>query len=183
VPGTSTAADWAANSGQWGAGGNTVVSYLDNGQVSLMDSTGLDERYPAQFGNGTYATGVSIAGGANPQAWAGLALTNNGITGSWGTGGYLVFLRANGSVGIYKSGTGQVVADVPTGTSPTTKPVRLRVLKTGANFQVYVNNNLYPFINWTDTSPPAWAIGSFGLANLQAPATFANVTYNGNDAR
>ena len=49
--------------------------------------------------------------------WAGLALTNDGITRSWSTGGYVVFLRANGNLGIYKAGTGQVVADVPTGST------------------------------------------------------------------
>jgi hypothetical protein len=75
------------------------------------------------------------------------------------------------------------VADVPTGTNPTATAVRLRVLKTGANFQVYVNDLPDPYVNWTDHSATAWAIGTFGVANLLAPATFSAVSYNGDAAR
>ena len=84
---------------------------------------------------------------------------------------------------MFKAGTGQVVADVPTGTDPRTLGVRVRVMKTGANFQVYVDDRADPTVNWTDTSSPAWAIGGFGLANLMAPATFTDVTYHGNQQR
>ena len=56
--------------------------------------------------------------------------------------------------------------------------MRVRVMKTGANFQVYVDDRPEPVTNWTDTGR-TWAIGSFGLANLDAPATFTDVTYSG----
>ena len=94
-----------------------------------------------------------------------------------------MFLRANGSLGIYKAGTGQVVPDVATGTHPTTRGVRVRLVRTGSNFKVYVDGAVDPFINWTDTSASPATIGAFGIANLNAPATFTDVTYSGDDAR
>ena len=56
------------------------------------------------------------------------------------------------------------------------------MLKTRANLQVYVNGGR-PVVNWTDHNAPAWGIGGFGIANYRTPATFTDVTYDGNDAR
>jgi hypothetical protein len=94
-----------------------------------------------------------------------------------------LFLRANGNLGIWKGGRGQVVADIPTGTNPRSAPVRLRVLKVGAYLQVYVNDGDEPVVNWTDWTGPGWGIGGFGVANLEAPATFTDVSYDANQAR
>ena len=96
-----------------------------------------------------------------------MVLSDNAASGSWGADGYLVFLRRNGALGIYKAGTGQVVADVATGTDPRTAGVRIRVVKTHANLQVFVGENADPLVNWTDPSAPQWSVGAFGLANLR----------------
>jgi hypothetical protein len=40
-----------------------------------------------------------------------------------------------------------------------------------------------PLVNWTDPTAPQWSVGAFGLANLGAAAGYANITYDGNDAR
>ncbi len=93
------------------------------------------------------------------------------------------FLRANGNLGIYKAGAGQIVADIPTGHQPESRSVRLRVLKVGANLQVYVNGGVNPVVNWTDPNSPAWGIGGFGLATHGTPATFTDVTYDADQAR
>ena len=93
------------------------------------------------------------------------------------------FLRANGNLGIYKAGAGQIVADIPTGTNPRAAAVRLRVLKVGAYLQVYVNGGVNPVVNWTDHNSPAWGIGGFGIATNGTPATFTDVTYDADQAR
>jgi hypothetical protein len=182
VPPWSTSSDWSVDAGSWTTGGTSSNAHND-GQINMVTQTSEGTTFPLQLGNGTYAATIRLSAGATPLAWAGLALTNHNLTGSWSSGGYLVFLRANGNLGVYKAGSGQVVADVATGTTPRTNDVRLRVLKTGANLQVYVNNLPDPVVNWTDPGPSAPAIGGFGLANLLAPATFTDVTYDGNQSR
>ena len=97
--------------------------------------------------------------------------------------GALGIYKAGTALGIHKAGTGQVVADVATGTDPRTAGVRVRVVKTHANLQVFVGENADPLVNWTDPSGPQWSVGAFGLANYGAAAAFADITYDGNDAR
>lgn len=184
VPGSSASTDWTPNAGDWAiSAGKYLVNRASTGQLNLQTNQGLDGNVLTQLGDGSYAASISITPGADPQAWAGLALADNGGFGSFARDGYLVFLRANGNLGVYKAGVGQVIADIPTGTNPTVRNVRIRVLKTGTNLQVYVNNLPDPFVNWTDQGSHAWAIGSFGVANLQTPATFSGVTYDGDGAR
>ena len=57
------------------------------------------------------------------------------------------------------------------------------MVKTHANLQVFVGENADPLVNWTDPSPPQRSVGAFGLANYGATAAFADITYDGNDAR
>ena len=97
---------------------------------------------------------------------------------SWRTGGYTVFLRANGNLGLWKNGVGQVVADVPTGTDPVLHPVRLTVLKCGAGIEVYVDDDPFPAILWTDYASPSFS-GAFGLATELTTGTFTDVSYSG----
>ncbi|MBF4769638.1 hypothetical protein ISU10_17865 [Nocardioides agariphilus] len=190
VPGKSQLSDWGTREGAWAYGQAATTTFLSNGtssgQLNLQTDQDLIAPVLTQLGDGTYSAMVEVGNGGpspNPSAWAGIALADHTGSGSWSRGGYLVFLRANGHVGIYKAGSGQIVLDVATGTNPAAGPVRLRVLKTGANFQVYVGDRAAPYVNWTDLSSTAWAIGSFGVANLLAPATFSQVTYDGDAAR
>jgi hypothetical protein len=184
VPASSQSGDWSTSSGSWNIASGTATNVATSGQTNLQDLVNGDATLPTRLGDGTYAATVSLPPGGTQTAWAGLNLTNPDMTGAWSTGGYTVFLRKNGNLGIYQAGVGQVVADTPTGRNPTAAPVRLRVLKTGANLQVYVGSSDSPFINWTDHSSSAWGIGGFGLANYTTGgATFTGVTWNGDQSR
>ena len=68
--------------------------------------------------------------------------------------------------------------------------MRVRVVKTGANIQVYVQEAFYdanpnPVVNWTDKNPPSWGIGGFGLAASHPvrEVDFRDVTFDANYAR
>ena len=183
VPDSYSPVDWSRTLGDWDIHDHVLSNRLSGGQVNLQCYLGPLPAKPSQLGDGTYSATLSLPANAPPTAWGGLAIVNNDGTGSYSSGGYLVFLRANGNLGIWKAGTGQVVADIPTNATPTQPGgLRLRVVKTRNNYQVYVGDRPDPFIDWSDTSG-AWAIGSFGLANFDTPATFTDVTFNGNDGR
>ena len=58
--------------------------------------------------------------------------------------------------------------------------MKIRVLKYGANIQVYLNDNKLPTINYTDQGSP-FVTGGFGLATDQAAGLFTNVAYAANN--
>ena len=162
-----------------------MYNALDHGQLQLVANRPLvpNGRY-AQLGDGTYSASIRLYVPKDLQAWGELALTNDGPFEDYTAGGYLVFVRANGNLGVYKAGVGQVVPDIVTGTDPVAVPVRLRVVKAGPNLQVYINGSRDPLVNWTDTGAPAWGLGSFSLVNgFGTGIAFTDVTYAGNDAR
>ncbi len=142
--------------------------------------------YNAHLADGTYTATVQLNPNAvpndRPHAWGGLNITNAAEQPylDWVSGGYLVFIRYNGNLGLYRAGTGQVVPDVPTGLNPIATPVKIRVLKTGANIQVYLNGNALPTINYTDPGTP-YVTGGFGLATELDGGVFTNVAYAANN--
>ena len=165
MPTWGTQDDWVsrAGDGDWAFVGD---SFIKNdsiyGQINLRTITTAGITRDVQLGDGTYTASINTLFSDNDE-WGGLALTNDGITRSWSTGGYVVFLRGNGNLGIYKAGVGQVVADVATGSIPWRRAYRVRVVKTGPNFQVFFEDQPDPLINWTDTNASAWASAASGL--------------------
>ena len=181
--GVTSADDCTPTLGIWWMQDAELVNSRSYGECLLLDSTGLASSVTTQLGDGTYAATLRIIGHPpTPDGWAGVVFSENAAAG-WREDGYLVFLRLNGNLGVFKAGTGQVVADVPTGTDPRTTGVPIRVIKTHENLQVFVGDGPDPLVNWSDPTAPQWSIGAFGLANLGAAAGFANITYDGNDAR
>ena len=184
MPTWGTRDDWVsrAGDGQWEFYDYQILNDSPWGQLNLRTITTAGITRDVQLGDGTYTADIFLPGGDYPDDWGGLALTNEGITRSWSSGGYVVFLQVNGDLGIHKAGTGQVVANVPTGSDPWRYSYRVRVVKTGPNFQVYFEDQPDPLINWTDTSATAWNIGGFGIANDYTRLSIRELSYAGNDA-
>jgi hypothetical protein len=183
--------DWRANGGSW----NLVPSVggmrnsAATGQLNLMmrrpDTPGSTSLFttPWTAGDGTYHVTVQLSSqSGDPTAWAGLNFVGNDASGAgnthWSTAGYLVFLRRNGNLGLYKGGTGQIVPDVPTGKNPTLAPVGLRIVKRGSALKVYVDGVHQPLIDLQDDSGNLdREIGNVGLATYGSTATFTQFSY------
>jgi hypothetical protein len=179
-----TVLDWKPTGGSWSVfAPSSLFSYLPSGQIFLQGRAAPVANYNAQLGDGSYSATVQLNPSSPAQSWGGLNLTNDDQQANpfWGDGGYLVFIRANGNVGVWRGGRGQVVSDVATGLNPVTTPVTLTVLKTGRNLQVYVNHNPVPIIMYTDYVAPTTA-GTFGVATEQTSGVITGVTYAANGA-
>ena len=176
--------DWKQSTGDWKVRApSTISSYTQGSSQTFLQGTAAPvSNYNAHLGNGTYTATVQLNPNAVPNAWGGLNITNAAEQPylDWSTGGYLVFIRYNGNLGLYRAGTGQVVPDIPTGLNPIATPVKIRVLKTGANIQVYLNNLALPTINYTDPGTP-YVTGGFGLATELDGGVFTNVAYAANN--
>jgi hypothetical protein len=182
---TDSILDWKPTTGSWSvrAPGIMTNNLRPGGQIYLQGTSDPTSNYNAHLGDGTYTGDILLDPSGNPQAWGGLNITNgaNQINNTWSAGGYVAFIRQNGSLGLYKGGVGQVVPDLPTRLNPVVTPVRLRVVKLGGSIQVYVNDLELPAITYVDPDS-TWNVGSFGLATEQTSGTFAHVAYaaNGN---
>jgi hypothetical protein len=177
--------DWKQSTGDWKVRAPSTISSYDasTGQTFLQGRADPVSNYNAHLGDGTYTATVQLNPGSPASSWGGLNVANGAAQAylNFTTGGYLVFLRANGNLGLWKGGgPGQVVPDVPTGLNPIPTPVKIRVVKVGANIQVYLGGSALPTINYTDPGPP-FVTGGFGLATYGAGGVFTNVAYAGNN--
>ena len=155
-----------AGDGDWAFVGD---SFINNdsiyGQINLRTITTAGITRDVQLGDGTYTASIRLSfsdyrrvGRARADQRRHHAFVDAPAA-TWCS------YAATATSAIYKAGVGQVVADVPTGSIPWRRAYRVRVVKTGPNFQVYVEDQPDPLINWTDTNASAWGIGGFGVAN------------------
>jgi hypothetical protein len=175
--------DWVGSGGSWALGG---------GGLTQSDSSAAPGM--SQFGNhvqgaGSYSTDVQISGDTgDPTNWVGLSINKTAPTDTFGTSGYLVYLRANGMVSLYRAGLGTVVGDTPTGTNPLAGPVALKVVEaertttdTGiqaTTFAVYVGGVTTPQITWSDTSAAQRSIGCLSLDTYRTTASFRDFSFS-----
>ncbi|WP_199731710.1 galactose-binding domain-containing protein [Cohnella endophytica] len=172
--------DFQAGLGNWTTyGGAWTVS----GGELVQSSTAADPGYAAAsnyvFGDATYETDLQITAAPDTGNWAGIQLGKTIANDTWSASGYLVFLRANGNLGLYKAGTGQVVSDTATGYNPMTGRVHLKVVKSGDNIKVFVGTATTPQINYTDSGVP-FTSGFFGVVTKLVGAHFDNLTAQNN---
>lgn len=159
-----------------------LTSYSGTWSVSggeyVQSSTAADPAYAAVggfvFGDATYETDLKITSAPNTGNWAGIHIGKVRQNDVWSASGYLVFLRGNGSVALYKAGTGQVTADVATGYA-INNWTHVKVVKSGANIKVFVGNSSTPQIDYTDGGVP-FNSGYFGVVTKSVSANFDNLT-------
>jgi hypothetical protein len=172
-PGTSP---WTGGTGTWGESGGAMTN-TSTGGTNWIGRPGV------VFSNAVYSYNVSLSGATESDAWEGLTFSQLSPGDSYGTSGYMVFLRANGNVDLWKAGAGVVVGDTATGTNPTTSTVPVKVVKNGAEIQVYVGSATTPQIDYFDSGSP-YTSGYMGLATTYTSASFSAfvVSNNVNDA-
>ena len=177
-----TAVDWKQTSGSWRVRAPSMLSSFVVGrdQIFLQGRSAPTANYNAHLGDGTYTATVQLNPGSSAQSWGGLDVTNaDGLPNpDWSDSGYLVFIRANGNLGLWRGGSGQVVGDIATGLDPVASPVKLTVLKTAGTILVYVNHDLLPTIRYVDYSPSSPSVGAFGVSTDQAAGEITNVSYS-----
>jgi hypothetical protein len=173
----STAGNWVPLKGTW-AMPTSSAQYLS--QTSETTHPAYATIPTIAFGDATYEMDVKVLN--TGQNWAGLNINKVTPADSYGQGGYLVFLRGNGKVSLYKGavdGAGVVVSDVPTGTSPSTGWVHLRVVHSHGTVYVYVGDTTVPQIKWSD--PGGMYIGgSMSLVTSMTKAQFKNLVISDN---
>ena len=184
-----TADDWGGGvMGSWGinpAASECSQRSASGGWISLMDTTYAKlNNGEWAAGDGAYSVTVKLDPTQPDTKWAGINIANPkfGYYQTWSEpgNGYVVFLRGNGNVGLWKGGYGQVVPDVATPARPKVQPARLEVVKTGPNIQVFVDGSRQPSINYTDGAADASMAGAF-LLTTDGVATFGSIAYAGNN--
>jgi hypothetical protein len=171
----SVPSDWGQSTGTWNFGGpTTLYAQASENKIYRQNAGAM-----GQYGDGAYTATIRLGAGSDPNAWGGINLTNAKMVPDWGPGGYLIFLRRNGKLGVFKGGVGQIVPDQPTDVNPVAAAVKMRIFKTGEYIQVYLNDETTPALNYQDLSGSP-VIGGWGLATLGTTGTFSDVSYAGN---
>ena len=108
---------------------------------------------------------------ATSTAFAGVQLRTTTPGDAYTTSGYLVYVRQNGSVDIFRAGQGVISSG--TGT-PLSGATRLRVETDGATLRVFVGEEAAPRATVTDPNPVT-AAGFVQLITGRAAVDFDNV--------
>ncbi|MFD2333503.1 discoidin domain-containing protein [Cohnella sp. GCM10020058] len=166
---SSGAGKWTPYQGSWSVAGGAYT------QTSLTADTAYAGASGTVFGNAVYDADLRITSAADPGEWAGLHIGKIKENDNFTQSGYLVFMRANGNMALFKAGTGQVTGETASGLDPTAGTVHLKVVKSGGNIKVFTNGSASPLINWTDNGL-YYDSGYFGVVTRLAGATFDNVT-------
>jgi hypothetical protein len=170
-------ADWGQSTGPWSLDPTTgtLAAQGPENKIYRQNAGSM-----AQLGDGGYTATIRLNNSNDSEAWGGVNIANASMSNDWGAGGYLVFIRLNGNLGVFKAGAGQLVPDVPTGVNPVSAPVRLRILKSGAYVRVYVNDQTQPVVNFWDRTGSVPVIGGWGLATRNTTGSFTDLRYAGN---
>ncbi|WAL73016.1 discoidin domain-containing protein [Kitasatospora sp. YST-16] len=164
-------ANWRHLNGSWSVtpGPAYVQSSTDTASWNVVSAVAGRAYQDAAASVDLQITGVNTADGGNSN-WAGLTVHSLNPTDT--DSGYLVAVRDNGGLFVYRSGTQLASTTVPGYTAG--QLVHLRVVTRGSTIQVYANGTT-PLLTVTDGSFP---VGSIGLATGGASAKFANVRIN-----
>jgi len=156
------AGDWEVADGTYGYRYRTVPGWW-----------GYYTQLPYYYENFSMAADVKVDYAPDSVNWAGLYFRFPVMFGSRGNGGYLVFLRQNGELGLHNQQDGTVMS-VPGAVADTSVFHRVRVECVGqpAEIKVYVDDLLR--ITWNDPNG-RFAAGYVALEGGHAMCTFDNV--------
>jgi hypothetical protein len=121
--------------------------------------------------NGSVEVDLTFRSTATSTAFAGVQLRTTTPGDAYTTSGYLVYVRQNGSVDIFRAGQGVISSG--TGT-PLSGVTRLRVEADGATLRVFVGEEAAPRATVTDSNPVT-AAGFVQLITGRAAVDFDNV--------
>lgn len=152
---------WQAFRGQWQSEQGQLVAH-GTGTYAVTDKWWRD----AAFGCRCRIRG----NGGNSQNWVGLQFHKSDPQDIHDQSGYLVYLRSNGRLGLFR--TGATLKEVATGSDPT-QPVTLRVEVAGGGIRIYLNRETTPRIDIFDNY---YGDGYFSLATCGADGEFADLS-------
>lgn len=163
--------DWIDKAGPWIAEAGALRC---NFGATVPPWWGYHILQPFFYGDLRFEADVRINQAPDPMNWAGLYFRFPAMFGGRKQGGYLVYLRQNGELGLYTQQDG-TVASVPAAATNTAVFRRVRVDCTGqpASIRVYLDGNR--LINWTDPNG-RFRSGFAALESGRTDCTFDNVT-------
>ncbi|MFD0469720.1 hypothetical protein ACFQ0B_16440 [Nonomuraea thailandensis] len=156
---------WTAVDGSWSVTG---------GVYRQQDTTRTGWRSYVNgltIADGTVETRIDFRTTATSTAFGGVQVRTAKPGDAYTQSGYLVYLRPNGSVDVYRAGTGVLATGAgPAVTGPTTLRVELR----GAQIRAFVGDDPAPRVTVTDPSPITGP-GSVQLITGRAAVDFDDV--------
>ncbi|MEV4173667.1 hypothetical protein [Nonomuraea sp. NPDC049709] len=149
----ATSEAWSAVDGTWSVA-DGVYRQQDTtrtGWKSVVDDL--------RIADGWVETVIGFRTLATPTAFGGVQVRTAEPGDAYTQSGYLVYLRPNGSVDVFRAGTGVIA----TGSGPAvTGPTKLRVELRGAELRAFVGGEAAPRVTVTDPDP----IGGPGFVQL-----------------
>ena len=181
VAATNTVADaFSTASTAWTDGGGT---WSTTGGVRTQASTTTDPAW-STFTNQTWGDGVfevdARFDSAAPGSWLGVSLSQDAVGDAYWESGYLVAVQADGSVFLYKGGSGAkvVVQNRPIDVN-TSDWFHITVIKLGKTIQVYVGDVATPQIYWNDPGEtPVQGSGYVSLVDVKSAVSFDNFAFD-----
>lgn len=161
----ATEAAWTSVDGVWSAteGVFRQTDTTRTGWRSVVD--GL------RVADGSVEVDVTFRSTATSTAFAGVQLRTANPGDAYTTSGYLVYVRQNGSVDVFRAARGVIASG--TG-APLSGPTRLRVEADGATLRVFVGDESTPRVTVADSAPVLTA-GFVQLITGRAAVDFDNV--------
>lgn len=158
--------NWTANSGTWSvASGMYNQSLIGTANTTIPQSAWSDATFEYDF--------QITNNNGNTSNWAGCNIRKTNLADTHDNSGYMVYCRSNGEVCLYKP-TGNL-ATYSSGLTFSTL-THMKIVTSGNNIQVFVNNSPTPNINYTDTVGTTYSSGYFGLETYYVAANYDNVS-------
>lgn len=154
---SSGLAAWQLGSGSWSVNAGELVQ---SGSTDAF--IGIKNKPVADF---EFETDFQFTQNAN---WAGVHFRKAALSEGIFQSGYLVFLRPNGSLTLYKAGVG-ALQTANSGTNPLNQRVTLKVVASGSSIKAFLDGVL--LIDATDST---FSEGYVGLVCYQTQAKFDN---------
>ena len=157
------ASAWTAGSGNWAT---SAGEYIGNeGRTMITGKTWSDATFNVDF--------RITDNKGNSSNWAGVQIRKSAQSDQFFNSGYLVYVRSNGQVCLYKAGVGDLsCAASGLNVSATT---HLKVVAAGPQIRVYIGGSSSPLIEASDTT---FASGYVGLTTSGSVAAFNTVSLN-----
>jgi hypothetical protein len=155
---TKNSGTWAVETGEFSQSDNTISAYASEPALTIGDGVvKMDIKI-----NSTYGT----------DYWSGFSVRKTNPNDTYVQSGYLVYIRPNGKVGLYKNGSAW--QEISTGFDPTAGFVTLKAELKGSQINVYVND--FPVLSRNDSD---FTSGYISPVTYFTHTHFDNITVSG----
>lgn len=152
---------WLESSGTWKAEAGTYKQT----NSALRAVTGIKD---PSWSDATFTFSIHFDGTGDGANWAVFQFRKPDASSSHEQGGYMVYLRRNGTLEFFN---GRMLQSAKTGLD-TSKQIRFKVVAQGDHFQVYLNNEAKARIDVRDS---AFSDGTLGFSSLNTSVSFGSL--------